>query len=42
MCDRRQKVCQHLEELTGIPGDCSPEQIRKCQGEVKDHPCAPE
>jgi len=23
------------------PGECSPEQIRKCHGEVSEHPCEP-
>ena len=31
--------CQHPEELKGKPEECSPEQIRKCHGDVTDHPC---
>jgi len=31
--------CQKPEELTGKPEECSPEQIRKCHGEVPEHPC---
>jgi hypothetical protein len=42
MCDCHQNGCQRPEELIGKPEDCSPDQIRKCHGEVKDHPCAPE
>ncbi|MGD9495432.1 MAG: hypothetical protein AB7Y46_03875 [Armatimonadota bacterium] len=37
MCDC--KGCQHPEKLKGTPGGCSPEQIRECHGEVKEHPC---
>jgi hypothetical protein len=37
MCDR--KCCQKPKELVGKPKDCSPEQIRKCHGDVKKHPC---
>ena len=39
MCDGKQE-CQKPEELVGKPEDCSPEQIKKCHGDVKDHPCA--
>ncbi len=38
MCDEKRK-CQKPEELTGRPQECSPEQIKKCHGDVKDHPC---
>ena len=41
MCDCAKTECQHPEELIGKPEDCSPEQIRKCHGDTKDHPCAP-
>ena len=37
MCDR--KGCQKPEKLVGKPKGCSPEQIRKCHGDVKKHPC---
>ena len=33
------KACEHPEKLKGKPEDCSPEQIRQCHGDVKDHPC---
>lgn len=32
------KKCDHPEKLKGKPGECSPEQIKECHGEVK-HPC---
>ncbi len=32
--------CEHPEELKGRkPGQCSPEQIEKCHGDSKNHPC---
>ncbi len=31
--------CQKPENLKGNPRDCSPEQIRECHGDVKEHPC---
>lgn len=39
MCNES-KDCQRPEELKGKPEECSPEQIRKCHGDVKEHPCA--
>ncbi len=38
MCDCR--GCQHPEKLKGKPEECTPEQIRECHGEGKEHPCA--
>ena len=38
MCESNEK-CQKPEELTGRPGDCSPEQIKKCHGDSSEHPC---
>ena len=38
MCDGK-KGCRNPRELKGKPEDCSPEQIRKCHGEVSEHPC---
>jgi hypothetical protein len=40
MCEE-QEGCQKPEELRGDPKECSPEQIRKCHGDVGEHPCAP-
>jgi hypothetical protein len=31
--------CQKPENLKGKPGECTPEQIRKCHGDDKEHPC---
>jgi len=31
--------CEHPEKLKGKPGECSPEQIRECHGDVQEHPC---
>jgi hypothetical protein len=42
MCGRKQNVrCEKPENLKGRPGDCSAEQIRKCHGDSRKHPCAP-
>jgi len=30
-----------LHELMGKAEECSPEQIKKCHGDVKAHPCLP-
>jgi len=38
MCGEN-KECQKPENLKGKPEECSPEQIRKCHGDVKEHPC---
>jgi hypothetical protein len=37
MCDKGK--CQKPKELVGKPEECSPEQIKKCHGDVKGHPC---
>ena len=34
--------CDHPEKLQGKPGECIPEQIKECHGDVKDHPCEEE
>ena len=39
MCCEKQK-CMKPEELKDEPEACSPEQIKKCHGDVKEHPCA--
>ena len=41
MCDKR-KCCEKPKELKDQPEDCSPEQIEKCHGDAKTHPCKPE
>ena len=38
MCNSNEK-CQKPDELKGKPGDCSPEQIKKCHGDSAGHPC---
>ena len=38
MCNEK-NCCQKPEELKGKPEECSPEQIKKCHGDEKDHPC---
>ncbi|MBW1669001.1 MAG: winged helix-turn-helix transcriptional regulator [Deltaproteobacteria bacterium] len=34
--------CEHPERLKGKPEECTPEQIRECHGDVKEHPCETE
>ena len=41
MCQEKQG-CQKPEQLRGKPEECSPEQIRKCHGDTKSHPCEQE
>lgn len=31
--------CQFPEKLKGKPEECTPEQIKECHGDSKDHPC---
>ena len=33
--------CQNPRQLKGKPQECSPEKIKECHGDAKDHPCAP-
>ena len=40
MCEKS-KCCQKPERLKGKPQDCSPNQIKKCHGNAKKHPCVP-
>jgi hypothetical protein len=43
MCESQsQKGCEHPEKLKDRPGQCSPEQIKECHGDVKKHPCVKE
>jgi ArsR family transcriptional regulator len=37
-----QSCCERPEKLKGKPEECTPEQIRECHGDVKDHPCKEE
>ncbi len=34
--------CRQPEKLKGKPEECTPEQIKECHGEVKEHPCQSE
>ena len=45
-CKKRRKTmcegkdcCQKPELLKDAPGNCTPEQIRICHGEMQGHPC---
>ncbi|KPJ60358.1 MAG: hypothetical protein AMJ46_07255 [Latescibacteria bacterium DG_63] len=38
MCENK-GGCQKPEQLKGEPEECSPEQTKKCHGDVKEHPC---
>jgi hypothetical protein len=38
MCDGKND-CQKPKELIDKPEICSPEQIKKCHGDGKGHPC---
>jgi hypothetical protein len=37
-----QDCCQQPDQLKGTPQECTPEQIRKCHGDSKTHPCVEE
>jgi hypothetical protein len=37
-CNKK-KGCQKPKNLKGKPEDCPPEQVRKCHGDAKKHPC---
>lgn len=39
--DEKKKTCRKPENLKGTPEECTPEQIRTCHGDGKDHPCRP-
>ena len=34
--------CQKPEEPVEKPEECTPEQIRRCHGDVEEHPCCDE
>lgn len=38
MCKADAK-CEKPEELKDVPEACSPEQVKKCHGDGKGHPC---
>jgi DNA-binding transcriptional ArsR family regulator len=37
-----QCCCQNPEKLKGKPEECTPQQIKDCHGDEKNHPCAGE
>jgi hypothetical protein len=39
-CNDKKEGCRKPENLKDKPRECTPEQIRKCHGDAKDHPCA--
>ena len=39
MCCDGKACCERELHLIGRPEDCTPEQIVKCHGSEKDHPC---
>jgi len=39
MCDCK---CQYPEKLKTKPEECTPEQIKECHGDDKEHPCEEE
>jgi len=41
MCEA-EKNCEKPEKLKEKPEECTPEQIKQCHGDVKDHPCVEE
>ena len=40
--DLGQNCCQQPDKLQDKPENCSPEQIRQCHGDTKEHPCTKE
>ncbi len=40
MCDdKNDSQCEKPENLKTTPDECTPEQIKECHGDEKDHPC---
>ena len=35
----KKEICCHPDKSKGKPGECSPEQIIECHGEVEKHSC---
>jgi hypothetical protein len=38
-CKTTKQGCQKPENLKGKPQECSAEQVTKCHGDAKAHPC---
>jgi len=36
-CKEKKDHCRNPRQMKGNPGDCFPEQIRKCHGDSKQH-----
>ena len=40
MCQpQKEVICDHPEKLKGKPEECSPQQIRECHCQDKEHDC---
>jgi hypothetical protein len=39
-CEGKKQGCQKPGDLRGKAEDCSSQQVRKCQGGAREHPCA--
>jgi len=39
-CNDKKQGCEKPANLKGKPRECTPEQITKCHGDAKNHPCA--
>lgn len=37
--DMCQNCCQQPDKLMDKPENCTPEQIKECHGDIKEHPC---
>ena len=42
MCSREKTLCMFPEKLNEKPEECTPEQIKECHGDDKNHPCVSE
>ena len=40
--EKKQEGCRRPKDLKGKPEDCTPEQVKKCHGDVREHPCVAE
>ena len=39
MCAKPDRGCRRPDDLKGKPTECTPEQVRKCHGDIEKHPC---
>jgi len=42
MCCQEKGLCMFPEKLKDKPEQCTPEQIKECHGDDKNHPCVSE